>query len=108
MLKTNDLQDIIITSMADDINVTINNLYLFVPSLIPSVETQLMFNEATQNIYKISYDECYTERRIMSYIIVQHDIISAQQVNSPKHLICAHQTKNRTSAPDKKSQHCYI
>ena len=43
--------------MADYINVTINNLYLFVRNLIPSVETQLMFNEATQNKYKISFDE---------------------------------------------------
>ena len=34
MFKTNDLQDIIYTSMDDDINVTINNLYLFVPNLI--------------------------------------------------------------------------
>ena len=49
MLKTKDLQNNIYTSMADDINVTINNLYLFVPNLLPSVETQLMFNEATQN-----------------------------------------------------------
>ena len=35
-------------------------------------------------------------------MIVQHDIGSAQQVNSPKYLICAHQTKDRTNAPDKK------
>ena len=61
--KTNDLQDIIYTSMTDDIDVTNNNLYLYVPNLIPSVETQLMFNEATQNIYKIFYDEWFTERR---------------------------------------------
>ena len=61
--KTNDLQNIIYSSMADDINVTINNLYLYVPNLIPNVETQLMFNEATQNNYKISFDEWYTERR---------------------------------------------
>ena len=61
MLKTNVLQDIIYTSMADDINVTINSLYLFVPNLIPSVETQLMFNEATHNNFKISFDEYYTE-----------------------------------------------
>ena len=38
-MKTNDLQDIIHTSVADDIIVTIKNLYLFVPNLIPSVET---------------------------------------------------------------------
>ena len=43
--------------MADDIHVTINNLYLYVPNPIPCVETQVMFNEATQNKFKISYDE---------------------------------------------------
>ena len=47
--KTNDQQIIIYSSMADDIIVTINNLYLYVPNLIPNVETQVMFNEATQN-----------------------------------------------------------
>ena len=57
MFKTIDLQDIIYTSMADDINVTINSLYLYVPNSIPSVEVQIMFNEATQNIYKISFDK---------------------------------------------------
>ena len=51
MFTTNDPQIINYTSMADDINVTINTLYLFVPILIPSVETQVMFNEATQNTY---------------------------------------------------------
>ena len=30
--KTNDLQDIIYTSMTDDINVTISNLYIYVPN----------------------------------------------------------------------------
>ena len=64
--KTNDLQNIVYTSMTDDINVTINNLYLYVPNLIPSVETQVIFNEATQNIYKIFYDEWFTETRIIS------------------------------------------
>ena len=72
--KTNDLQNIIYSSMANDINVTINNLYLYVPSLIPSVETQVMFNEAAQNNYKISYDEYYTERRVISDMITQLDI----------------------------------
>ena len=62
MFKTNDLQDNIYTSMTDDSNVTINNLYQYIPKLIPSVETQLIFDEATQKNYKISYDEWYTER----------------------------------------------
>ena len=93
--KTNDLQDIIYTSMTDDINVTINNLKLYVPNLIPSVETQLMFNEATQNNYKISYDEWFTERRIISDTITQLDIGSSQNVQSFKNLIGAHQMKDR-------------
>ena len=102
MFKTADLQDIICTSMADDINVTINNLYLFIPNLIPSVETQLLFNEATQNNYKISYDDWYTERQIRSDLLVQHDIGSAQQLNSPpKYIISAHQTKDRILTSNK-------
>ena len=97
--KTNDLQDIIYTSMTDDINVTINNLYLYVPNLIPSVETQIMFNEATQNNYKILYDEWFTERRIISDTITQLDIGSSQNVQSPIYLIGAHQTRDRIDAP---------
>ena len=93
--KTNDLQDIIYTSMFDDLNVTINNLYLYVPNLIPNVETQVMFNEVTQNNYKVAYDEWFTERRIISDTITQLDIGSSQNVQSPKYLIGAHQTKHR-------------
>ena len=70
--------------MADDINVTINKLYLFVPNSIPAAGTQLMFNEATQNNYKISFDEWNTERQLLSHLSVQHDIGSAKQVNSRK------------------------
>ena len=43
--------------MADDINVTITSLYLCIHNLKPSVETQIMFTEATQINYKISFDE---------------------------------------------------
>ena len=49
IFKTNDWQNILYSSVADDINVTFNNLYLYVPKLLPNVETQVMFNEATQN-----------------------------------------------------------
>ena len=73
------------------------------PNLIRSVETQLMFNEATQNSYKISYDDWYTERRAISGLLVQHDIGSAQQVKSSKYLIRAHQMKNRSDTPIEKN-----
>ena len=87
--------------MADDINVTINNLYLYVPILIPSVEAQVMFNEATQNNYKIYYDEYFTERRVISDQITQLDIGSSQNVQSPKYLIGAHQTRARADTANK-------
>ena len=70
--------------------------------MIPSVETQLMFNEVTQNNYQISFEDFYTDTRVVSEMIVQHDIRSAQQANSPKYINCSHQTKDRTSAPDRK------
>ena len=69
-LKTADIQDIIYRSMTDDMNVTINKLYLFILNLRPSVETQLMFNAATQKNYKISYEENFTERRVISDLLV--------------------------------------
>ena len=99
--KTIDLQNIIYSSMANDINVTINNLYLNVPHLIPNLETQVILNEATQNNYKISFDEWYTGRRVISDTITQLDIGTSQHVNSPKYLIDAHQTRTRADAANK-------
>ena len=101
MSKTTNLQDIFYTSLADDTNVTIKNLDLYIPNLIPSVETQLTFNEATQNKYTISYDEFYREGRVVSDMIIQHDRGSAQKLNSPKNLIRAHQSRTRSDTPNK-------
>ena len=61
-----------------------------------------MFNEATQNNYKIYFNEWYTERRIISDLLIQHDIGSAQNVIHSKLLFCAHQTNLRTATSDKK------
>ena len=99
--KTKDLQNIVYSSMADGINVAIINLCLYVPNLIPNFETQVMFNEATQKYYKISFDEWYTERRVISDTITQIDIGSSQQVNSPKYKIGAHQTRTRADTANK-------
>ena len=103
--KTANLQDIIYTTIADatPINVTINSFYLFIPFLIPTTETQLMFNESIQNSYRIFFDEWYTERRIVTDQIFQVDIGSAQSVNSPKYSICAHQTHDRSALPNKRN-----
>ena len=55
----NGLEDIIFTTLADDINVTINSLNLYVPQLIPSTTTQVMFNETIMNNYTITFDSWY-------------------------------------------------
>ena len=71
------------------------------PNLIPNVETQVMFNEATQNNYKISFDEGYTERRVKTDTITQMDIGTSQHVNSLKYLIGGHQTRTRADTANK-------
>ena len=60
-----------------------------------------MFNEATQNNYEITFDEWYTERRIISDTLTQMDIGTFQHVNSPKYLIGAHQTRIRADTANK-------
>ena len=103
--KTAILQKIFYTSIPDgtQINVTINSLYLYVPFLIPSTDTQLMFNEYIQNNYRTFCDEWYTEKRMATDQIFQVDIGSAQFVNSTKYLICAHQHGNRSDPSNKRS-----
>ena len=108
MFKTNNLQHILYTSLADDINVTNNNLYIYVPNLLPSVETQVMFNETAQNNYKISYDEFFTERRVISDMITQLDIGSSKNVLSPKYLFGAHQTRTRAYTVNKNNDNIAI
>ena len=101
IFRTADLQDIIFTSIGDNINVTINSLYLFVPTFIPTTETQLMLTESIQNIFRIFFDDWFTERRVVSDTITEIDIGSAQQVNSPKYSITAHQTAARLNGLNK-------
>ena len=103
IFKMNDLQDIIFTTIADDINVTINSLYLYVPQLIPSTSTQVMFNESNMNNYTITFDSWYTERKISNDgRELQVDIGCAQNINSPQYLLSTFQTNARTT-PNKAS-----
>ena len=57
-----------------------------------------MFNESIMNNYTITFDSWYTERKISNAgRELQVDIGSAQQINSPKYLIAAFQTNDRTT-----------
>ena len=101
-LKTNDLQNIIFTTVANDINVTTNSLYLFVPILTPNSETQVLFNEYIKNKYTLTFDSWYTERKILTDGgEIQVDIASSQSTNSPKYLTAAHQTEDRIGIANK-------
>ena len=83
-MKRSDLQIIIFTTLANDINVTINGLYLFVPILTPNSETQVLFNESIKNNYSLAFDSWYTERKIVTDGgEFQVDIASSQNTNSP-------------------------
>ena len=103
-LKTNDLKNIILTTLANDINVTINSLYLFVPILTPNSETQVLFNQSIKSNYTITFDSWYKERKtVTDGGKFQVDIASSQNTNSPKYLIAAHQTEDRIGTADKEN-----
>ena len=44
-LRTADVQDKNQTTVANDVTVTIESIYLYVPNFIPEPETQVMFND---------------------------------------------------------------
>ena len=103
-LKTSDLNDIIYTTLpvATPIQITFDSLYLFVPSFIPNAETQVMFNDSVKNSSTLSFDSWITDRKIVNNgNEFQIDIGSAQNINSPKYLIIAHQTANRIATSDR-------
>ena len=100
--KTADLQDLIFTTIATNINIEINSLYLFVPTFIPSAETQVMFNDSIKNSFNISFDSWTTDRKIVNTDLeYQLDIGSSANINSPKYLIVAHQTAARSNVSNK-------
>ena len=69
---------------------------MFVPTLIPDAATQTMFNNSIKNNFKISFDSWTSLRNIVNTDLEhQVDIGSAQNINSPKYLIVAHQTIGR-------------
>ena len=102
IFKTADLQDIIYTIIGDAINISNKYFYLYVPSFFLSPETQAMFNESIKNFYRISYDFRTSERKVVDDgLELQVDLRSAQNINSSKYLIEAHQTTKKMRGPDK-------
>ena len=97
---SNRKRDILYTTLGDnDVNVTINSISLFVPQIIPSPETQVIFNEAVSQTFTLSYESWTTDRKPLDAAReFQIDISSASNINSPLYLIAAHQKTQRLDA----------
>ena len=97
-LKTSsEKQNILYTTLGgNDVNVTINSIYLYIPSLVPSAEQQQMFNEAIRENFTLSFDAWVTDRKpVNTGNEYQLDIGSASNINIPLYLIVAHQKTQR-------------
>ena len=71
---------------------------MFIPQLIPSPETQVIFKEAISQTFTLSYESWTTDRKpVDTAKEFQVDISSASNINSPLYLIAAHQ---KTQRPD--------
>ena len=97
-LKTsNEKNNILYTTFGgNDVDVTINSIYLYIPSLVPSAEQQQMFNEAIRENFTLSFDAWVTDRKpVNTGNEYQLDIGSASNINIPLYLIVAHQKTQR-------------
>ena len=94
---SNRKRDVLYTTLGDDdVNVTINNISLFIPQIIPSLETQVYFNEATSKMFTFSYESRTTDQKpVDTARKFQIDISSASDIKSPVHLTAAHQLTRR-------------
>ena len=69
--------------------------------LKPSPETQSNFSNSIKNSFTLSFDSWTTDRRVIdTQLENQLDTGSAHKINSPKYLIAAHQTSDKSAAPN--------
>ena len=94
--RSSEKQNNIYTTLGgNDVNVTINKIYLYKPSLVPSAKQQQMFNEAIRGNFTLSFDAWVTDRKpVNTGNEYQLDIGSASNTNIPLHLVVAHQRKH--------------
>ena len=101
-LKAADLQDIINTTLGDNIKVNFDELFLYIPIFISDAQTQIMFNDSIKNSFTLSFDSWSTDRKTVdTQLEYQVDIASARNNNGPKYLILAQQTAARIAVPNK-------
>ena len=80
----------------NDVNVTINSIYLYLPSPVPSAEQQQIFNESIRENFTISFDAWVTDRKpVNTGNEYQLDMGSASDINIPLYIIVVHQKTQR-------------
>ena len=97
-LKTSDEKQNIIykTLGGNDVSVTINSIYLFIPSLVSSPEQQQIFNESITQSFTLSFDLWVSERKpVNTGNECQLGIRSASEIRAFLYLIAAHQKTQR-------------
>ena len=94
---SNEKHNILYTTLGgNDVNVTINSIYLYIPSLVPFAEQQQIFNEAIRENFTLSFDAWVTDRKpVNTGNEYQLDIGSSSNINVPLYLIVAHQKTQR-------------
>ena len=99
--ETADLQDIIYTTLGDNIEVIFGKFFFYVPIIVTDAQTQIMFIDSIEKRFTLSFDFWSTDRKIVeTHLEYQIDIGSAQNISSPKYLIVTHQTAARIGVPN--------
>ena len=91
-LKTStEKQNILYTTLGgNDVIVTINSVYLYIPSLVPSAEQQQLFNESIRENFTLSFDDWVTDRKLVNTgNEYQLDVEPASNINIPLYVIVA-------------------
>ena len=97
-----DLQDPIYTTIADNVSITIDSLYLCTPTFIADAETQVVPYQSTKKNFALSFDSQITQRKLKNFgLEFQSDTGSAHNNESPKFLLAAHQTEARAGSEKK-------
>ena len=82
-------------------------IFLIVPKFLPDAQTQKGFNDSVKNNFTLSFVSYNADRNtIDTHFKYQVDIRSAQNSNSLKILIVAHQTADRIGVPNKAKRYC--
>ena len=86
IFKTADIPDVIYTTSANYITVTLNNLYLLLPILIPDAGTQSKINISIKINFAFSFHLWFTDRQLaktgwnIKVILDQPEMLKIQNV----------------------------